>query len=246
MTFEEAKEILDEVLPEIRGEKKIVLPEWLRDLLRTVGDWLTRLLEDIVEFLGKILGKLLDWLGKLFRNTRFSGGGGTSPIVSIIALVLFLLLIAAIVVAVWLFVFRVCRRVKAKPKIADEDALELEELVSRPEDALALAEKNLELGDIPAAFRYLVLSLLVQMNRREVIAVRIYKTNRMYRAEMIASGKVLEEEITPIFRKFNAVRFGRRPISREEYDGFRERYDRLLQDVDARIAAEKRGKAGKS
>ena len=245
MSFEEAKEILDEVLARNR-ESEFAPPDWLQNLLRTVSDWLKRLFGDITEFVEKILEKFLKWLGNLFRDVRLSAGGGTAPLVRIVSLVLFLLLIAAIVLAVWLFVFRVCRRVKAKPKIADEDALELEELVSRPEDALMLADKHLNLGDIAAAFRYLVLSLLVQMNRREVIAVRIYKTNRMYRAEMIASGKVPEEEITPIFRKFNAVRFGHRPITRAEYDGFRAQYDRLLQAADARIAAEKRGKAGKS
>lgn len=246
MTLDEAKEILDAIL-ERNQKKELSLPGWLQNLLGTVTGWLKRLLADVAEFLWKLLVKILEWLGKLFGNMKIVSGGGPSPVISIVALVLFLLLLAAMVAAVWLLVSRVRRRGKEKPKIADEDALELEELVSRPEDVLLLAEKYLGLGDIAAAFRYLVLSLLVQMNRREVIAVRIYKTNRMYRAEMVASGTVLEEEITPMFRKFNAVRFGRRPITRGEYDAFRAQYDRLLQDVDARLAAGgKRGKAGRS
>ena len=83
------------------------------------------------------------------------------------------------------------------------------------------------------SYRYLFINLLTEFNRREVVRIAKYKTNRMYRREAVSSGKVQNGEISPFFSSFDTVWYGFRNLPEDELNTFFTAREAVLFKIDS-------------
>lgn len=225
--LERAGEIIDEILsrPEFNGEEGQVDLSFLQPFFEKIQD---------------LLREVLDWLGDLIQRllSRFSfsgidgSGGGAKTVAAVILIVLGVGLVAALSV----LLIKILKKSSAKKKDRQTNE-DLDRYADAPDEALALAFRYRDEGNLRFACRYLFINLLTELNAREIIRISRSKTNRMYLREALSKGAVEEARLAPFFRVFERVWYGSKPISAEELDRlFRER-DLLLDAFEERLGS---------
>ena len=231
-SYQEAEKVIEEVLSR---------SEFNRSKERQINlDWLKKILDKIQEFFSKILKAINEWLEKLLGrlNLNFGGGGGDATAAKTIAKIIIITLIVAAIIAIIIVFIKILRRGKIRKMISEEDR-ELAEYSHDPDAALALAEKSRAEGQTRLSFRYLFINLLTELNKREIIKIARYKTNRSYMKETLGSGREGTEKVKPFFDTFNRVWYGGKKIGMTELDNFFRERTTILGLIDGRT-----GKSG--
>ena len=231
--YTEAKKAIEEVLSR---------DEFNRGKERQIDmTWLKKILDKIAEFLSKIWEKINEWLEKLLSRMHINFGSGSGAEgAKTAAKIIMIILIVAVIVVVTILLIKVFRRGKIKKMIAAEDK-ELAEYSHDPDAALTLAEKYRAEGQTRLSFRYLFINLLTELNKREIIRIARYKTNRSYMKEAAASSKTNVADIRPFFDTFNRVWYGGRSIGGAELDGFFEKRTAILDRLDEKAGGKSNG-----
>ncbi|MBO4326590.1 MAG: hypothetical protein J5950_04910 [Clostridia bacterium] len=212
-----------------RGEKRQVNLEWLKEIL-----------DKISEFFNKIMRAISEWLDKLFSRLHISfGESGDAKGAKTAAKIIVVVLIIAAIIALTILVIKLLKHGKRKKLAAAEDR-ELAEYSQNPDAALALAEKYRAEGQTRLSFRYLFINLLTEMNKREIIKIARYKTNRSYLREAQTSSKADMALVKPFFDTFNRVWYGGKALGSGELDRFFENRTAILEKADSA------GKAGEN
>lgn len=225
--LERAGDIIDEILsrPEFNGEKGQVDLSFLQPFFEKIHD---------------LLREVLDWLGDLIQRLlsrfSFSGIGGSGGGAKTVAAVILIILGAGLVTALSVLLIKILKKssVKKKDRLTNED---LDRYADAPDEALALALRYRDEGNLRFACRYLFINLLTELNAREVIRISRSKTNRMYLREALSKGTVEEDRLAPFFRMFERVWYGSKPISAEELDRLFRELDLLLDAFEERLGS---------
>lgn len=197
-------------------------------------NWLVEIIKKIYKFLEDLFKKFWEWLSKLLEKLHFNfgGAGEGAKTIEVIAKIVIIVLGAAALVLLTLLIIRLLRG--RRKKIAElEESEELAAFASDPDAAFQLAQRFRAEGDCRMAFRYLFINLLTEFNRREVIRIAKYKTNRSYLREAEASGKIDSGAVSPFFNTFNRVWYGGKPLKSEALEEFFEKRTAVLASIDA-------------
>ncbi len=215
-------------------EQRVEIPSWIRKTLK----WISEILEEIFHW-------ILEQIVKLIKALNLGGGDGSGvSLARIVAFVIISVLAAGLLTVIVLLVLKLLRRTNVRRKTEVSDAEELVRLSQTPDESMRLYREYLEKGDCREAYRYLFISLLIQLNTRELIRIKIFKTNRIYKREILDIGAFDEKMTEAFFELFNLTRFGGRSISEET---LREKYNEYLKMLaDADLAVKKRKKGGDS
>ena len=199
-------------------------------------DWLKKILDKIGEFLEDVQKKISEWLEKLFSRIHIDfGGGGSAATAKTVAKIIIIVLAAAAAVALTILLIQLLKRGKRRKLGKDEDR-ELSEYAADPDAALALAQRYRSEGQTRLSFRYLFINLLTELNRREIIKIARYKTNRSYLREAVAALNADETLIKRFFDTFNRTWYGGKSLSAEELDRFFGLRTEVLDIIDGRSA----------
>lgn len=206
MTVEQAKDIIEGIVSgDEYVKKRVEIPSWIQNVLK----WFKDTLLDIIDWFA-------DLIGKIFGNLSGIGSGTGASVIKVIAFVVLAALAGGLLFIIIVVVLKLLRSAEKKKKAKNEDTEELVKLAESPDVARQLYEKNLAEGNYREAYRYLFILLLVELNKRELIQIKIFKTNSTYRREILAYQLFDEKVINEFFVKFNYVRFGNMNISEEE------------------------------
>ena len=199
-------------------------------------DWLKKILDKINEFLEAIQKKIAEWLEKLFSrmNINFGEGGGAATALTV-AKIIMIVLIAVAVIVLTILIIKLLKRGKRR-KLGKEDDRELAEYAENPDAALALAEKYRAEGQTRLSFRYLFINLLTELNKREIIKIARYKTNRSYLKEAVSARNADETIIKLFFDTLNRTWYGGKAVPEAELDRFFEQRTTFLDKIDGRSA----------
>lgn len=224
---ERAGEIIDEIMSgsEFNRSGSSIDVSWLKPIL----EWINEIRQKVMEWLGRLLEKL-------FSLLNFKGGGGGGGGAKTVATVVLIVLGAAVLTGFIILAVKLAKTLKKKKKrdmLTEEDLLEFSEA---PDAALELARKFRGEGDFRMAYRYLFINLLTELNRREVIRIARYKTNRFYMREAVNSGRVEYGEIAPFFSCFDRVWYGFKNIKQDELDRFFTARDAILFKIDSAVS----------
>ena len=220
--IERAGEIIDEIMSgsEFNRSGSRVDVSWLRPIL----EWISDIYQKVMEWLQRLLERL-------FSRINFAGLGAAANGARIAATIVIAVLVLLLVIGLTVIIIRLVKNKKPKrDAITEEDLLEFSET---PDLALELAEKYRVAGDYRMSYRYLFINLLTEFNRREVVRIAKYKTNRMYRREAVSSGKVQNGEISPFFSSFDTVWYGFRNLPEDELNTFFTAREAVLFKIDS-------------
>ena len=197
-------------------------------------DWLKKILDKINEFFEAIQKKIAEWLEKLFSRMHINfGEGGSATKAMTVARIILIVLIVIAVVALTILIIKLLKRGKRR-KLGKEDDRELAEYAEDPDAALALAGKYRAEGQTRLSFRYLFINLLTELNRREIIKIARYKTNRSYLREAVSAKDADETLIKLFFDTFNRTWYGGKALPADELDRLFEQRTVILDKIDGR------------
>ena len=199
-------------------------------------DWLKKILDKINEFFQEIQKKIAEWLSKIFSRMRINfGEGGSASKATAIAKIIMIVLAVIAVAALTILIIKLLKHGKRR-KLGKEDDRELSEYAADPDSALALAEKYRTEGQTRLSFRYLFINLLTELNRREIIKIARYKTNRSYLREAVSAKNADETLIKLFFDTFNRTWYGGKALSADELDTHFGQRTVILDKIDGRVA----------
>lgn len=135
------------------------------------------------------------------------------------------ILIALVLAAAVIFYFvRALRRNLVSEQTLPE--LKVEEEARTPTDALARAQQFANAGDYRGAVRQMYLATLLLLDQRGKLKYDPTLTNREYLRETSLDTRT-SAALTPIVEIFDRSWYGFEPISREEFDAYRQRVEAL-------------------
>lgn len=185
----------------------------------------------LLKSLADIIKGIIEWIkekiyGLKLPDKMLPGGfDKMSPGKALALKISGIFIITAVVIAILYLVFRNLRwsrRIKEK-----EDSV----LLSTLKDSQMVKNKAIEYynaGDYKQALRLLYISLILELNKLNIIYIDKSKTNKQYLKEVLQSGFVKYEEFSKFTNAFNNHWYGNKVLNREDFELWYEKYIFIL------------------
>lgn len=170
----------------------------------------------LVKVLGSIWEAIKEWVRELLQykqpnpQIRIDPDFGIKvPVLQTILKVL-LILIAAILL--FFLVRFIVKKVYLSGRIRKMQAPEAYEYLNRPDEAMENYYGYLSSKEYSKALRFLFIALLLELDKRKIIRIEKWKTNRMYIREIGQKEKKLIPQMQEFSALFNACCYGNRAV----------------------------------
>lgn len=175
-------------------------------------DFITQLREKIYELIMDLLEKLNIGrrLGGIFGNSAVSSVGVT--VLKIAALIV----VVGIVIVITYFLVKNIKRSKALKKKGKDDAQFLN-TVKDPDILLSKVEEFIQKEDYNNALRFLYLSILIRLNKTNVIRLNKSKTNKQYLNEIRENKENIYDYMLQLTNAFNRHWYGNFILYKDEF-----------------------------
>jgi len=164
-------------------------------------------------WLAQLIDAILDFLNRLFNNTA-QGVYDMRDLFVVIGVIL--------VVVVLVYFARALRRNLVSEQVLPP--VKAEEEARTPSEAFNLAQQFVNAGDYRSAVRQMYLATLLLLDQRDKLKYDPTLTNREYLREASLDARTLSV-LAPIIDTFDRTWYGFEPISREEFEMYRQRVE---------------------
>ena len=219
----EVKRAIDEILSSkefsAKSQKKIGAIESVKSLMESIKEFLDSLESD-----EKRIEIPRDY-GRYNKNDS-SWDSFISRFLIVIAVIVLLALIIFII-------YRLFKNYSQTKKInydTDEDMLFV---FREPEEVLDISIKKYKEGRYRESLRYLYLSIIIYLNRKDLVRIDKAKTNRQYVGELFNKGYKHLDLFKKFTISFNIHWYGAVTIKRSEMEYWLGEYHRLTQEEDS-------------
>ena len=168
----------------------------------------------IIEVIGGIWEAIKDWIKQVLqyrqpeREIQINPNLYNSTLQNVLRVLLILITVSLLFLLVRLLIKRVYLPIKIKanhvPKVYD--------YLDKPEQAIKKYNEYMSLKEYSKALRFLFVALLLEFDRRKIIRIEKWKTNRMYIREIGMIDKELIFPMQQFSALFNACCYGNRTI----------------------------------
>lgn len=169
----------------------------------------------ILELISNIWEAIQDWIRQLFKYNKPNREIQISPnflINSSVQAVLKILLILIASLLLFLLIRYVIKRVYLPRKIKELQVPNAHDYLTRPGEAMEKYYQYMASGDYSEALRFLFIAVLLELDRRKIIKIEKWKTNRMYIREIGLKDKELIMPMKKFSTLFNACCYGNRTV----------------------------------
>ena len=139
--------------------------------------------------------------------------------------------IAVIFLLLLLIIYMVFQNLRLPKNIKKFEDAELLSVLRAPLEVEILAMKFYADGDCNQALRFLFIALLIKFNELNLIKIDKSKTNRQYLRELSGNSYAFIEMIQGFAEAFNEHWYGNKPLNRDTFDQWYDRYTFLTKEV---------------
>lgn len=193
-----------------KGKSGKSITEYLAGWIKSVFDWIRDRINSI---------RIPNLNAKLLPETGLSSGT-----------ILGLKILSAVIIAglIFIILFFIFRKLRFSKNIKEEEDILLINTLRDPELVLRTALDFSGKGDFKQGLRYLYISIILEMNARNIIKIDKSKTNRQYLNEMRDSGYAGYNDMVQFTRAFNDHWYGSKSIASKEFNFWYVKYNELL------------------
>jgi len=224
MNEDRIKSIVEDIISkdEFQPEKAADL-SWLDNIRNFIG----RIISVVWEFISKLIYSIIKKIFNLFNidTTSISKFGGLG---NIIITIIGLIIAAGLTVLLVLIIIKIIKRYDKEKVTIESISEELVSFIDEPNKPYEMAMMYFNEEKYRLAFRYLFLSLFVIFNQKDLIKIHIAKTNRQYLYELKYNNTEFFILAEGYFKAFDLIWYGGRPLSREDYLLWDEKYKLII------------------
>lgn len=219
-SIQEARSIIDEIL--LRQEFQPRQNNNL-DFLKKIIEFISDIISDVLDFINELLKKFFGWI-------NISPGGNINPGVlsAGITVLRVILLLSFIALVIFIYV-KLIKNKGWNKKLKAVTEEEIEEFIKNEDLPYSLAEKYKSEGNYRQSLRYLYISLLIKLNKREIIQIYKSKTNRQYLREVKKSCPKISGDFGKFTDAFAHHWYGFREIESGQLEGWFSKYHDMLE-----------------
>lgn len=164
---------------------------------------------------------LFDVLQKYFPETKAVSNAAEWMAYGILGVVILLLL---------LFLYRLSTRFVREGRLREKPVGTAAELTWSAREHLTAADRLAEKEEFQAALRHMFLAFILYLDQTNWIDAKPWKTNGDYYDEIKDHHKERAETFYVLALKFDETLYGGRPVSKEDFDTYREQIERSMNE----------------
>lgn len=168
----------------------------------------------VFKLVSDIWESIQEWVREFFdysqpnREIRVYSGLNSSSFQTVAKV----LLVLTASVLLFLLVRLITKRLYMSKKIKFAEFPRVSDYLSRPEDALNKYSECMTAKEYSKALRFLFIALLLELDRRKIIKIAKWKTNRMYLREIRLKDETLAVSVQEFVNLFDECCYGNRNI----------------------------------
>jgi hypothetical protein len=168
----------------------------------------------LLEAIGRIWETIQDWIKELFqrrtqnREVQFNPNLYNSSLQTILKILLILITAVLVIVLIRLII----KRLYLPHKIKKSHVPKVYDYLDKPDEAMEKFHFHMDAGEYSKALRLLFVAVLLELNKRKIIKIEKWKTNRIYIREISLSDIALAIPMQEFTTLFNACCYGKKDI----------------------------------
>ncbi|NLM11169.1 MAG: DUF4129 domain-containing protein [Clostridiaceae bacterium] len=174
----------------------------------------------IVKLMNSIWEAIQEWVRQLLQYRQPDREIRINPDINnpVLQTVLKILLILIAAVLVFLLARLIIKKVYLTGKIRRLKTPEAYDYLTKPDEAIETYYGYMSAGEYPMALRFLFIALLLELDKRKIIKIEKWKTNRIYIREIGLRDKTLVLPMQEFSTLFNACCYGNMDIDEASVD----------------------------
>ncbi len=168
----------------------------------------------LVEAIGRIWEAIQEWVRELLKNRNHNRGFQFNPELysSPLQTILKILLVLIAVVLLFFLIRLLIKRVYLPHKIKKSQIPRVYDYLENPNQAMGKFNSHMAAKEYSNAFRLLFIAVLLELNKRKIIKIEKWKTNRIYMREISLADAALASPMQEFSTLFNACCYGDKTI----------------------------------
>jgi hypothetical protein len=172
----------------------------------------------------QMLNEIWEWIKRLFQrygpkhNLQFDPDLFKTRVTNVLKIIL----IVAAVILLFFIIRLIVKRVYLPIKRRKSSVYDANEYLNRPDEVIIRIKELIGQKDYTAAFCFLFVAVLLELDKRKVLKIEKWKTNRMYIREIRQNSKDLFAKMSEFSASFNRCRYGGRIMDEEGFEAWYE------------------------